>query len=212
MSGRRKQDFEGLARLPFDEDAGGAGSAAASGGDEHVVGIFIALVALLNIAGCLWLIWWTDARLAAAVAAGDHPCLGRGSDGVQQSRCRAGGCGCSSSRSSSRSAIWCCFPGSAASRDCVIGARSAQWQAEEQCRATGASSSDLPPSGHEPRRSVAGSVRDGHGSEPVRAQLLHLPWIRCAWREGISEPDRHDWLWGGAPETIYQTIARAAKA
>ena len=118
-------------------------------------------------------------------------------------RCRAGGCGCSSSRWSSASSTSCCIRASATSPG-TLGWTS-HGRARRAARApSGAQSSRRwrrfagksawPSCAPMPRRSTI-------GRNLFAQQLRRLPWLGRRGAPGFPNLTDKDWLWGGEPDT-----------
>ena len=167
---------------------------------------------LANILGCWWLISWTTKKRKGEAASGEV--TGHTWDEDWRSttiRCRAGGCGCSTSLWCSVWSIWCCIPGLGYFRG-VLG-----WTQERntprKCR--------RPTNVTEPLfATVRATAESPNWPEIRRHQDRSALFVNyCAPCHGsdarrrprFSQSADNDWLYGGDPETIETTILNGRK-
>ena len=117
--------------------------------------------------------------------------LGRRPQRTTTIRCRAGGCGCSSSRWSSASATSCSIRASAATPGALGWTQQAstrrRWRQRRSAGAAAAGAASPTSRCRELRKDPRPWRR---GPQPVRQQLRRLPRLGCARRAGLPQPDR----------------------
>ncbi len=165
----------------------------------------IALV-VLNIVGCVWLLWWTGKRRPGPGARQIPAMYGMAISPNTTSRCHAGGSTCSTSPSCSASATWSGSRASAHSPAPASGPRWASTTPTRPCRRRKLEATFSP---------YEGQAIDVLARDPKALQLgRSLFGNYCATCHGSSAqgaigfPNLTDkiWHWGGTPDRVLHTV------
>ena len=177
--------------------------------------LYVAVLTLVSILACGVLLYVmghmrvssADAEAVPAGQSAPPATSGTRTSPSTTIRCRAGGCGCSTSRSSSRSSIWSLYPGLGkvpgalgwTSAGVCAGARSRTSSTRVRRCMHKYLAMDLKDVARIPQATA-------HGRAAVPQPLRAVPRLGRRRQQGLSEPARQDWLYGGDPEIIKESI------
>ena len=164
--------------------------------------------------GCVWLLWWTRPRRRRAPSTERHhrARVGRRPRRDTTIRCRAGGCGCSSSPWCSASCYLVLYPGLGTSPARSAGRRTpstrreaaanARAHREDACAVRGAHGRRA--GRRSARRSTSAATCSSTTARPATAPTRGARRAFPTWRD-------KDWLWGGDPDTRARDVPTAAR-